>query len=76
MNYLFSGDLGYTGYNCQNPLYVNADVTSYRNISNLYTFDELYNFCISKLSDIECLDDFLRKMRKLSINLHYNVLFY
>lgn len=41
MNYLFDGDLGYTGYNCQNPLYINANVTSYKNITKKYTFDEL-----------------------------------
>ncbi len=67
MNYLFDGDLGYTGYNCQNPLYINANVTSYRNIIKLYTFDELYNFCLSKLSDIENLDLFLKKMRSISM---------
>ena len=68
MNYLFNGDLGYTGYNCQNPLYVNADVTSYRSINKLYTFDELYNFCLDKMSDISNLDEFLKKMRKVSIS--------
>ena len=72
MNYLFDGDLGYTGYNCQNPLYVNAEVTSYRNISKLYTFDELYNFCLSKLSNIEDLDLFLKKMRKFSLSNKHN----
>ncbi len=72
MNYLFDGDLGYTGYNCQNPLYVNANVTSYRNIAKKYTFDELYNFCLSKLSDIENLDEFLRKMRRISMSNKHN----
>ena len=66
MNYLFDGDLGYTGYNCQNPLYVDANVTSYRNISKLYTFDELYNFCLEKMSDVDNLDEFLKKMTKIS----------
>jgi len=73
MNYLFNGDLGYTGYNCQNPLYINANVTSYRNITKKYTFDELYNFCLSKLSDIENLDLFLKKMRKISMSNKHNI---
>ena len=68
MNYLFDGDLGYTGYNCQNPLYINANVISYRNITKKYTFDELYNFCLDKMSDIDNLDEFLRKMRKLTLS--------
>lgn len=67
MNYLFSGDLGYTGYNCQNPLYIDANITSYKPVSQLYTFDDLYNFCLGKMSNVENLDDFLRKMRKLSM---------
>ncbi len=67
MNYLFNGDLGYTGYNCQNPLYINANVTSYKNITQRYSFDELYNFCLDKMSDIENLDEFLKKMRKISM---------
>ena len=67
MNYLFNGDLGYTGYNCQNPLYINANVTSYRNITKKYSFDELYKFCLDKMSDIENLDEFLRKMRSISM---------
>lgn len=68
MNYLFDGDLGYTGYNCQNPLYINANVTSYRNINKLYTFDELYNFCLDKMSNIDNLDLFLKKMRTISMS--------
>lgn len=63
MNYLFDGDLGFTGYNCQNPLYNNAKVVSYKNITQKYTFDELYNFCLDKMKDIDNLDEFLKKMR-------------
>lgn len=66
INYLFDGDLGFTGYNCQNPLYNNAKVVSYKNITQKYTFDELYNFCLDKMKDIDNLDEFLKKMRKIT----------
>lgn len=55
MNVLFNGDVGYTGYNCQNPFYKNAEVYEFRSLNNLYTVDELYDKVNELLSNQEIL---------------------
>ena len=68
MNFLYNGDICYTGYNCQNPFYDNADVKEYKSDKERYSFDELYDKCISRLSHVQDLDSFLRTMRRKSLN--------
>ena len=41
MNVLFNGDIGFTGYNCQNPFYDNADTTWVKPLDELYNVDQL-----------------------------------
>ena len=41
MNVLFNGDVGYTGYNCQNPFFKDAESYVFRSLDELYTVDEL-----------------------------------
>ena len=69
INFLFEGDICYTGFNCQNPLYVNANTVSYRNINKLYTVDELYHFCLSHFTKVDDLDDYLSFLRKQALSL-------
>ena len=68
MNYLYNGDICYTGYNCQNPYYENADVTFYKDSSSRYSFDELYDKCMNHFIDY-CgdLDEFLKYLRKKAL---------
>ena len=68
INFLFNGDICYTGYNCQNPYYDNANITFYKDVNERYTIDELYNVCIEKLSHVEDLDRFLKTMRLKALN--------
>jgi DNA polymerase III delta prime subunit len=67
MNYLYDGDICYTGYNCQNPLYVNANVTSYKNINKLYTVQELYDICLEKFANVTDLDYYLKYLRSQAL---------
>lgn len=55
MNVLFNGDVGYTGYNCQNPFYKDAEVYEFRSLNNLYTVDELCDKVNELLSNQEIL---------------------
>jgi len=41
MNVLFNGDIGFTGYNCQNPFCNRADVIIAKPLNELYTVDFL-----------------------------------
>lgn len=55
INILFNGDVGYTGYNCQNPFFKNAEVYEFRSLNNLYTVDELCDKVNQLLSNQEIL---------------------
>ena len=43
INIICNGDIGYTGYNCQNPFYENGDTTFIKPLDELYTVDFLLN---------------------------------
>lgn len=48
MNVYFGGDVGFTGYNCQNPFYNKGDITVIKPLSEKYTVNELFD----KMNDI------------------------
>ena len=48
INIICNGDIGFTGYNCQNPFYENGDTTFIRPLDELYTVD----FLLDKMEEI------------------------
>lgn len=67
MNVLYSGDVCYTGFHCQNPLYDKANVVSYINVNQLYTVEQLYNHCIQYFEDPINLDYYFSYLRKQAL---------
>ena len=67
MNVLYAGDVCYTGFHCQNPLYDRANVVSYKNVSQLYTVEQLYNHCIQYFEDPTNLDYYFSYLRKQAL---------
>lgn len=57
MNVLFNGDIGYTGYNCQNPFFKDAEVYEFRSLNNLYTVDFLCRRINHLLSQPEIINN-------------------
>jgi len=62
LNLLYNGDICYTGFNCQNPLYKNANVKSFKNYKEALSLKEVYDFCLSKIS-VKNIEDFLKDKR-------------
>ena len=67
MNVLYAGDVCYTGFHCQNPLYDGANVVSYKNVNQLYTVSQLYNHCIQYFEDPNNLDYYFSYLRKQAL---------
>lgn len=67
MNVLYAGDVCYTGFHCQNPLYDKANVVSYKNVNQLYTVEQLYNHCIQYFEDPTNLDYYFSYLRKQAL---------
>jgi AraC-like DNA-binding protein len=67
MNVLYAGDICYTGFHCQNPLYDGANVVSYKNVNQLYTVSQLYNHCIQYFEDPTNLDYYFSYLRKQAL---------
>lgn len=67
MNVLYAGDVCYTGFHCQNPLYDGANVVSYKNVNQLYTVSQLYNHCIQYFEDPTNLDYYFSYLRKQAL---------
>ena len=51
MNVLFQGDIGYTGYNCQNPFFKDGDITYIKPIKEKYNVKELFDFLSQLIRD-------------------------
>lgn len=62
LNLLYNGDICYTGYNCQNPLYKDATVKSFKNYKDTLSLQEVYEFCLSKIS-VKNIESFLKDKR-------------
>lgn len=66
LNLLYNGDICYTGYNCQNPLYKKAKVKSFKNYKDAYSLKEIYDFCLSKITT-DNIENFLKTKRVESL---------
>ena len=64
MNIMFNGDVGYTGYNCQNPYFENGEVIAVRSMKELYTVDFLLSRLSHYCSDPASLDEINATIRK------------
>lgn len=62
LNLLYNGDICYTGFNCQNPLYINANVKSFKNYKEPLSLQYVYDFCLEKIS-VDDIDRFLKDAR-------------
>lgn len=62
LNLLYNGDICYTGYNCQNPLYKNANIKSFKNYKDAYSLKDIYDFCLSKITT-DNIEYFLKNKR-------------
>ena len=69
INFLYAGDICYTGYNCQNPFFSNENshTVAYKDYNERYDFDQLYEHCLNEFSAVRDIDEFLKKMRKKAL---------
>lgn len=56
MNILFNGDVGYTGYNCQNPFFKDGDVLWVKPLDELYSIEFLIRRINHYLQNPQTLD--------------------